>query len=324
MVQNRLKYLLLFIAFGLLSCEESESYELRDSGKLKALEFSIEQEKSSISNHPKIISCFTLVKQLGKNENFKILDVRKLNDFEKGHIPGAFQVWRNDFNEERNGLKSFMASKQKIEDLFSRLGIENGDSLILYDDRGGVNSARLWFVLANYGFDKIRFLNGGIVKWKSLNFPLDSNSSQLQKSSFSFQKKGRDDLNIQLQDFLKIKSEVLILDSRTVEEFSGEITKNGAAKGGRIPGAIRFDYSELNRISPGEDFCFREPSEVLGKLKKLNIELDKEMVVYCQSGARSALLAFYFREILGMKKVRNYDGSWIEWSHHDELEIEKG
>lgn len=324
MVQLRLKYFLIFLVFGFLSCEEVKQYDARDSEKSNSKRFTFLKEESRISNHPKIITCLTLVKEIHKNPLPKILDVRKVESYQLGHIPGAIQVWRNDFNEERNGLKSFRASKLKMEKLLSELGIENGDSLILYDDRGGVNAARLWFVLANYGFNKIRFLNGGIVKWKSLHFPLEKSIPVYNQTTFLFSNSNTQNLNIELEELLTIYGHTSLLDSRTKEEFSGEITKNGAAKGGRIPHSIRFDYSELNKISKGEDHCFREPWEILEKLNQLNIDLDKEVIVYCQSGARSALLAFYFKEILGLKKVRNYDGSWIEWSHHDELEAEKG
>lgn len=323
MVQFRLKYIFVFLVFLNTSCEEKEEYKFRSPEEVKFKELSFERIKNSISDHPQITSCLEIVKKIGHFGTAKLLDVRKIEDFEKGHIPGAIQVWRNDFNEERDGLASFCASKNKMEALLSRMGIENEDTLILYDGRGGANAARFWFVLKFHGFDQIKFLNGGIEKWKTYNFPLDQSSLDLKESNFRF-KKSPEKINIELEELLKIKEEVILLDSRTLEEFSGKIVKNGASKGGRIPNAIRFDFSELTKISKGEDHCFREAWEVKKKLQKLNIDLDKEIIVYCQSGARSALLAFYFREILDMKNVRNYDGSWIEWSHNDSLAFEKG
>lgn len=322
MVFIRLKYTLIVFTLLLISCEGQLYYKER--GEKPSLANIVNHELRSIAEQPSIISCTELQSILNSSRSSKILDVRKPEDFKTGHIPGALQIWRNDFNEQKDGLNSFKASKEKIEILFSEMGIRNEDSLILYDDRGAVNAARLWFILSHYGFDKIRFLNGGIHQWKSLNYPLQYLNSKYPKSKFNFTVKRKAKLDIELDELLKIRTDIVLLDSRTIEEFSGSVVKKGAAKGGRIPAAIRFDYSEVNRISDGEDFCFREPWEVEEKLQFLNLEKDSEIVVYCQSGARSALLAFYFREILGMPNVWNYDGSWIEWSHHDELEFEKG
>ena len=47
-------------------------------------------------------------------------------------------------------------------------------------------------------------------------------------------------------------------------------------------------------------------------------------MAYCQSGVRSAHTTFVLTELLGFTNVKNYDGSWIEWSYHDHLPIETG
>ena len=42
------------------------------------------------------------------------------------------------------------------------------------------------------------------------------------------------------------------------------------------------------------------------------INPNKEVIVYCTGGVRSAMAYFVFR-FLGYE-VRNYDGSWWDWS----------
>ena len=45
----------------------------------------------------------------------------------------------------------------------------------------------------------------------------------------------------------------------------------------------------------------------------LGITPDKEIVTYCRSGARASHTHLLLRH-LGYPRVRNYDGSWLEWS----------
>ena len=62
------------------------------------------------------------------------------------------------------------------------------------------------------------------------------------------------------------------------------------------------------------------------ELQKLYTEAgvtpDKEVITYCQSGGRSAQAYFTLR-LLGYTNVRNYDGSWQEWSNDESLPLEK-
>ena len=55
-------------------------------------------------------------------------------------------------------------------------------------------------------------------------------------------------------------------------------------------------------------------------LKQYGIIPEMEIVVYCTGGVRSAMAYFVFR-YLGYQ-VRNYDGSWWDWSQNSKLPIE--
>ncbi len=67
---------------------------------------------------------------------------------------------------------------------------------------------------------------------------------------------------------------------------------------------------------------FKSVTDLLYDFERKGVTKDKEIIFYCQSGTRSAHSVFVLAELLGYKKVKNYDGSWIEWSHDLELEIE--
>ena len=66
----------------------------------------------------------------------------------------------------------------------------------------------------------------------------------------------------------------------------------------------------LNRIL-GKNYAF------------LNLQKQDPIILYCHSGVRSAHTTFVLTQLLGYKNVKNYDGSWTEWSHFEELPFEK-
>jgi thiosulfate/3-mercaptopyruvate sulfurtransferase len=49
---------------------------------------------------------------------------------------------------------------------------------------------------------------------------------------------------------------------------------------------------------------------------------DKKIFPYCAIGGRSAYTWFVLKYLLGYPKVRNYDGSWNEWSRLPDAPIE--
>lgn len=91
------------------------------------------------------------------------------------------------------------------------------------------------------------------------------------------------------------RGEVLVLDIRTPEEFAD----------GHLPGAVNIDYL-------AEDFAER--------LRKL--DRDREILMHCQSGGRSALSLSKFSE-LGFGKIHHFAGGYRAWEEA-ELPVERG
>lgn len=271
-----------------------------------------------------LIEC-TELSQKDSRENYKVIDLRKSEKYKLGHIPNAINIWRTDIVDNVNDYGGIMAKKAVIESLFGKLGIKNGDQIIIYDDKGLCDAARLWWILDFYGYSKVKLLNGGFTKWKKENHPVSLGTVVLEKTSFTFT--NSTDKKTHYADMNEVKnaisdSKVVLLDTRELEEYTGDFMKKGAYRSGRIPSSSWCNWSETVDYKNSTQF------KGLEKLKDIyaskGITPDKEIIVYCQSGVRSAHTTFVLTQLLGYPNVKNYDGSWIEWSYFKELPIEKG
>lgn len=88
-----------------------------------------------------------------KKSNFRLIDLRIKADYDKGHIPGAENAPLR-YKKKKN---KFLIEKK----------ITPSEEVILYrysrNDPAAVNAA---IILANRGFARVLFLEGGIEEWK--------------------------------------------------------------------------------------------------------------------------------------------------------------
>tara|TARA_R110000787_G_scaffold201935_1_gene312726 strand:- start:10971 stop:11894 length:924 start_codon:yes stop_codon:yes gene_type:complete len=281
------------------------------------------EEKSSIAEHVNenyLIEAAELKDQAG-HRNIKIIDFRKKEIYNTEHIAGALNIWRTDIEDASYDYKGIMASPLQVEELFEKLGIETGDTLIIYDDNGLCDSARLWWLLQNYDYANVKLLHGGIASWKAINGEVSSAIPVVTKTTFKLPKQPKMKYYAskeQVQEALK--SSTVILDTRTTDEFSGKRQKKGATKGGRIPKSIHIDWAEA--IDYNGDKRIKSLQDLERIYSKLKITKEDPIIVYCHSGVRSAHTTFVLTQLLGYNNVKNYDGSWTEWSYFNDLPLE--
>ena len=92
--------------------------------------------------------------QLVNRENALLIDVSSLQDFEKGHVPGAKHVAMSQFDPESKDLA-------KAKDLPIAIYCRNGQT-----------SAQAAKRLVKAGFAKVYWLEGGLAAWTEAQLPL--------------------------------------------------------------------------------------------------------------------------------------------------------
>jgi len=111
---------------------------------------------------------------------------------------------------------------------------------------------------------------------------------------------------------------------RSVDEFTGKIIAppgmtETAQRAGHIPGAANIPWAQ----AVNEDGTFKTADALQQLYGAKGITGDKEVIAYCRIGERSSHTWLVLKYLLGIKNVRNYDGSWTAWGNLIGAPIEK-
>lgn len=305
--RNRIVLILMFLSF--LGCKERGKQLLVDT--------------KSIGQIP-LVEINELKDRRGETD-VMIIDMRKPEYYVEGHIEGAVNIWRDQLEDATFPYGGMMASKDSIESLLGRLGISNGHRLVIYDDRGCPDAARLWWLLKFYNYEQVSLLNGGLEAWQAEGMKLSKEDVSYEPAEFKFPVTSNTDILIDKEGIMASlsnkNSKIILVDTRTTDEYKGSAKKKGANKAGRISGSVHVDWAEA--INFKDHKKIKSADELRQIYYKYGITEKDTVVVYCHSGSRSALTTFVLTELLGYPNVMNYDGSWTEWSHFDHLPYEQ-
>jgi len=180
-------------------------------------------------------------------------------------------------------------------------------------------AARLWFTLdwAGHG-DEAAVLDGGLPGWTALGKPVTAVAGPAPTPArFTIRV---DPGRVVDADWVKSRLEhsgTVLLDARNGEEFRGDKLEDGVARAGHIPGAKNLDWSETL-----VDGRYRPLDDVKQLFVRAGVTPAGEVVTYCRTGTRSAVL-YLLARALGYQ-TRMYDGSMVDWARRTELPIVTG
>ncbi len=240
----------------------------------------------------------------------------KVEIYDQGHIKGSVYLdsgssWYED--KTKIGTSGIVVSKEKFDKLMGETGISNDDLIVLYGVPASAHIGRAFWTFKYYGHENVAYLNGGITEWVR-KMGKESLVKETQEIiSTAYKSAPQENIKITADELSRnlTNQGIVIIDARTAEEYSGQKILEGVSRGGRIPGAVNIEWYK-STISPDNEILkSKEELELIYK----DIPKDKEIIVYCQTGTRSSNSFFVLKYILGYPNVRNYEGSWDEWSN---------
>ncbi|WP_037290817.1 sulfurtransferase [Saccharibacillus sacchari] len=276
--------------------------------------------------------------------------------FEQEHIPGAIYMdLKKDLSAEAtdHGGRHPLPEPEVFAAKLAKLGIGNDTRVIAYDDEGGMNAARLWWMLRWIGHENVAVLDKGFTAWKEAGFPVGDKQAVRVPSTFipNVQQHLVTDVNEVQRIVGTIKAEQIVegveqemaaergdvpvqdivipaagdptvfftpvlIDSRAHDRYLGQ-NETMDQVGGHIPGAINFFWKDLFN----EDGSYKSTEELEKHFE--TVDKEAEIVVYCGSGV-SATPNVLALEQAGFKSVRLYPGSWSDWISYDDNPIGTG
>ncbi len=253
------------------------------------------------------------------NPALVIVDIRKKEAYDAGHIPGA--VWYDQAALKDPDEKLYVIRESLFAEKVGALGIDGTKEVVIYDDGTGLWATRLWWVLDYYGHPKARVVNGGWAKWEKEGRPATKDVPSPKPATFVA--KPNPDVLCAL-DYVAEKAtnpnpNVVVLDVRSQAEYTGADVR--AARGGHVPNAVNLDWQ--TSLTDSDPKVWKSAEELRKQFAKAGITEETEVITYCQTGVRAAHTFFTLRLVGLGKGNRVYDGSWAEWGNSKDTPVQQ-
>jgi thiosulfate/3-mercaptopyruvate sulfurtransferase len=258
---------------------------------------------------------------LSRHRDVVVADVRWYLDGRSGqaaytaaHLPGAVYV---NLDEWLAAPASVGSGRHPLPDPerfalgMATVGVGDGDTVVAYDDGGGVIAARLVWMLRVIGHDAA-LLDGGLGAYDG---PLESVATLRPRATFT-PRAWPPDRIVDLEGVRDTGS--VVVDARDRGRYRGEPDPVDA-RSGHIPGA----KSVPCRENLGADGTFLPIAELRERFAAVGVTDGAEVVSYCGSGVTAChnLLAL---EYAGFGPGRLYPGSWSQYAAVGDLPIATG
>ncbi len=245
-----------------------------------------------------------------------IVDTRRPADYAKGHIPGAINFSTYDIfalDTRREGLAKFA---QEMAVRYADAGASAHQAVVLYEEETGMRAARDAWILQYIGHTRVSMLHGGLAAWRAAGCELSARAAG--EWTVGLRVRQRPELAAGFDEIAgRLGSDLTLLDVRDADEHAGRDKTACCKRRGHIPGSVWIEWTRF--LERGR---FKSPEAIRGRLRESGVDPDSEIVPYCHRGARSANTYFALKHA-GLPRVRNYIGSWHEWSARSELPIER-
>ncbi|WP_159707432.1 sulfurtransferase [Arthrobacter sp. 18067] len=264
-----------------------------------------------------LISSSQLHERFQSGERTVLLDVRWVlgrtdghSEYLAGHLPGAVFVdlptELADHAQPGRGRHP-LPSREHFQEAARKWGINDGDTVVAYDNSGSMAAARVWWMLRNAGVTSVYLLDGGLAAWRANGYPGESGEVTPAVGNVSL---GDGNMPaITEQEAARWHSSGVLFDARAGERYRGEVEPVDP-RAGHIPGAV----SAPTTGNVTGDGTFLPAEELKRRFEELGVDESAHIAVYCGSGV-TASHEIAALEIAGYRAAL-FPGSFSQWSNN--------
>lgn len=239
-----------------------------------------------------------------------IVDDSSPKVYAKGHIPGSVNIPKKKFFMGYFGnIKHLLDTPEQIKALFDNAGISNDSTVVFVahvkKGKKFTDMTRALWSAWVYGLKNVAILDGGVEAWKG---KLSTQAPSVAKGHFTPKLSTKDVKTWRDVYSAMVNKNEQLADAREMKHFVGKDKDKRLLKHGHIPGAKKVS-AYLFAKKEGKLFKLVSPAEAKAMIQKDGIDLNKPIVVYCNTGHLATGTWFVAKFLAGAKNVGVYDAS---------------
>jgi thiosulfate/3-mercaptopyruvate sulfurtransferase len=255
--------------------------------------------KETIYKLPIVCDVETL-RTLIRKKAARVVDVRRIEDYKKGHIPTAVSL----------PLANLISndSPEQIVKLLETLGIYDEMPVVVYDDTFGALAARVAWTFQYVGHENTSLLEMTYTNWKNLGLEIENRINKFPETTHSLKLNHSIYADATYVESIQNNPDKVLVDSRERLNFLSE----------HIPSAKNIPYTMLGN----DNHILRSVDELKRFVENRGINQDSEIITYCGSVGTLSGLAFYALKLAGIKNIKLYSKSFKDWKALGKPKIE--
>jgi thiosulfate/3-mercaptopyruvate sulfurtransferase len=240
-------------------------------------------------------------------------------EYEARHIPGAVFFDIDEIADTSVPLPHMLPSPEKFSSRMRKLGLGDGNKIVIYDAHGMMSAARVWWTFRAFGHRDVAILDGGLPKWIAEGRPVDDALPHPRERHLTARFN-----NFLVRDKEQVRANIAskreqLVDARSAARFQGaEPEPWPGRRSGHIPGSFNVPYTDL--LDPANK-TFLPADRIRTRFQQAGVDLGKPVICSCGSGITACVLAFALH-LVGDENVAVYDGSWSEWGLPGDTPVE--
>ena len=263
------------------------------------------------------------------DEGVAVLDLRPgERSFRRQRIPCSIRtsIQSDGWSAATAGVAGLLPEPDELAKLIGELGIGNDDHVVVAEQGASVSfgasmATRVYWIFKVLGHDAVSVLDGGFDAYRRGRELPFVQGEPTPRPPAAFSAEFRPELLATTDDVAAaIRAGTTLIDSRESDVFMGINGVYYSDRPGTIPGAENVPIQWLTR----RDGSRLQPPETLARIAAHSaLDAEAPLIAFCNTGTMASLNWFVAHELLGNRRARLYDGSFMEWASDPERPVER-